>query len=179
MGGCSSASGSWRCSSTRAEQLCGARAALSGTPDASRSIAREHFGTRFRALRVPRSCSSRTGTWSPALALGRAGRRRSSTSFSASRPLDTELRRPGLPGGGGAVQWPGADADTIVHGLLLSFNLLLLPSRARRSSSAPALDGGGEREQVRRFVFPVAAVMVAFPLFLLLDRPRLGVRCSR
>ena len=57
-----------------------------------------------------------------------------------------------------------SDADTLVHGLLLSFNLLLLPVagaslivRLRRST-------GRRHEQVRLFVYTVAAVMLAFPV---------------
>ena len=88
-------------------------------------------------------------------------------------PLDTSYVGPDYPGAKALFSGPVSDADTIVHGLLLSFNLLLLPIagaslvvRLRRSS-------GRRHEQVRLFVYTVAAVMVAFPLFLLDDRQRL------
>jgi hypothetical protein len=82
-------------------------------------------------------------------------------------PLDTAYVGPDYPGAKALFSGPVSDADTIVHGLLLSFNLLLLPVagaslvvRLRRST-------GRRHEQVRLFVYTVAAVMLAFPLLLL------------
>jgi hypothetical protein len=82
-------------------------------------------------------------------------------------PLDTGYVGPDYPGAEALFSGPVSDADTIVHGLLLSFNLLLLPVagaslivRLRRST-------GRRHEQVRLFVYTVAAVMVAFPALLL------------
>ena len=78
-------------------------------------------------------------------------------------PLDTSYVGPDYPGAKALFSGPVSDADTIVHGLLLSFNLLLLPVagaslvvRLRRST-------GRRREQVRLFVYTVAAVMLAVP----------------
>ena len=90
-------------------------------------------------------------------------------------PLDTSYVGPDYPGAKALFSGPVSDADTIVHGLLLSFNLLLLPVagaslvvRLRRST-------GRRREQVRLFVYTVAAVMLAFPLFLLTTGSAYGV----
>jgi hypothetical protein len=82
-------------------------------------------------------------------------------------PLDTSYVGPDYPGAKALFSGPVSDADTIAHGLLLSFNLLLLPVagasllvRLRRST-------GRRHEQVRLFVYTVAGVMLAFPLLLL------------
>ena len=89
--------------------------------------------------------------------------------------LDTSYIGPDYPGAKPLFSGPVSDADTIVHGLLLTFNLLLLPTagaslvvRLRRST-------GRRREQVRLFVYTVAAVMLAFPLFLLTTGSAYGV----
>jgi hypothetical protein len=90
-------------------------------------------------------------------------------------PLDTSYVGPDYPGAKALFSGPVSDADTIVHGLLLSFNLLLLPVagaslvvRLRRST-------GRRREQVRLFAYTVAAVMLAFPLLLLTTGSAYGV----
>ena len=90
-------------------------------------------------------------------------------------PLDTSYVGPDYPGAKALFSGAVSDADTIVHGLLLSFNLLLLPVagaslvvRLRRST-------GRRHEQVRLFVYTVAAVMLAFPLFLLTTGSAYGV----
>ena len=90
-------------------------------------------------------------------------------------PLDTGYIGPDYPGAKALFSGPVSDADTVVHGLLLSFNLLLLPVagaslvvRLRRST-------GRRREQVRLFAYTVAAVMLAFPLFLIVAGGAYGV----
>ena len=90
-------------------------------------------------------------------------------------PLDTSYVGPDYPGAEALFSGALIDVDTIAHGLLLSFNLLLLPIagaslvvRLRRST-------GRRHEQVRLFVYTVAAVMVAFPLFLLTTGSAYGV----
>jgi hypothetical protein len=82
-------------------------------------------------------------------------------------PLDTSYIGPDYPGAKPLLTGTLVDADTIAHGLLLFFNLLLLPVagaslvvRLRRST-------GHRREQVRLFAYTVAAVMFAFPVVLL------------
>jgi hypothetical protein len=82
-------------------------------------------------------------------------------------PLDTGYVGPDYPGAKALFTGSLSDADTIAHGLLLSFNLLLLPVagaslvvRLRRST-------GHRHEQVRLFAYTVAAVMCAFPVLLL------------
>jgi hypothetical protein len=90
-------------------------------------------------------------------------------------PLDTDYIGPDYAGAKPLITGPLSDADTIVHGVLLSFNLLLLPLagaslvvRLRRST-------GRRREQVRLFAYTVAAVMVAFPVLLLATGSAYGV----
>jgi hypothetical protein len=90
-------------------------------------------------------------------------------------PLDTSYVGPDYPGAKALFSGPVSDADTIVHGLLLFFNLLLLPVagasllvRLRRST-------GRRREQVRLFVYTVAAVMLAFPVLLFATGSAYGV----
>jgi hypothetical protein len=90
-------------------------------------------------------------------------------------PLDTGYVGPDYPGAKALFSGPVIDADTIVHGLLLSFNLLVLPVagaslvvRLRRST-------GRRHEQVRLFAYTVAAVMLAFPLFLIVAGGAYGV----
>jgi hypothetical protein len=87
--------------------------------------------------------------------------------LALTSPLDTSYVGPDYPGVKALFDGPVSDADTIAHGLLLSFNLLLLPLagaslvvRLRRST-------GRRREQVRLFAYTVTAVMVSFPLLLL------------
>jgi hypothetical protein len=82
-------------------------------------------------------------------------------------PLDTGYVGPDYPGAKALFSGTLIDIDTIAHGLLLSFNLLLLPIagaslvvRLRRST-------GRRHEQVRLFVYTVAGVMLAFPLLIL------------
>ncbi len=90
-------------------------------------------------------------------------------------PLDTGYVGPDYPGAKALFSGPVSDADTIAHGLLLSFNLLLLPLagaslivRLRRST-------GRRHEQVRLFAYTVAAVMLAFPVILLTTGGAYGV----
>jgi hypothetical protein len=90
-------------------------------------------------------------------------------------PLDTSYIGPDYPHAKALFSGTLVDVDTIAHGLLLSFNLLLLPIagaslvvRLRRSS-------GRRHEQVRLFVYTVAAVMLAFPVLLLSTGSAYGV----
>jgi hypothetical protein len=90
-------------------------------------------------------------------------------------PLDTGYVGPDYPGAKALFSGPVSHADTTVHAILLSFNLLLLPLagaslivRLRRST-------GRRHEQVRLFVYTVAAVMLAFPLLLLTTGSAYGV----
>jgi hypothetical protein len=90
-------------------------------------------------------------------------------------PLDTGYVGPDYPGAEALFTGTLSDADTVAHGILLSFNLLLLPVagaslvvRLRRST-------GRRHEQVRLFAYTVAAVMVAFPVLLLATGNAYGV----
>ncbi len=90
-------------------------------------------------------------------------------------PLDTSYVGPDYPGAKALFSGTVSDIDTIAHGLLLSFNLLLLPVagaslvvRLRRST-------GRRHEQVRLFAYTVAAVMLAFPLLILSTGAAYGV----
>ena len=90
-------------------------------------------------------------------------------------PLDTGYVGPDYPGAKALFSGPVSDADTIAHALLLTFNLLLLPLagaslviRLRRST-------GRRHEQVRLFVYTVAAVMLSFPALLLATGEAYGV----
>jgi hypothetical protein len=90
-------------------------------------------------------------------------------------PLDTGYVGPDYAGARPLFTGTLSDVDTVVHGLLLFFNLLLLPVagaslvvRLRRST-------GRRREQVRLFAFTVAAVMFAFPVLLLSTGNAYGV----
>jgi hypothetical protein len=90
-------------------------------------------------------------------------------------PLDTDYIGPDYPGAKALFTGTATEIGTIAHGVLLSFNLLLLPvagaslvMRLRRSS-------GHRREQVRLFTYTVAAVMVLFPAILLSTGSAYGV----
>ena len=90
-------------------------------------------------------------------------------------PLDSSYVGPDYPGARPLFTGVVSDVDTVVHELLLSFNLLLLPVagcslvvRLRRST-------GHRREQVRLFAYTVAAVMVAFPVILLATGSAYGI----
>ena len=72
-------------------------------------------------------------------------------------PLDTSYVGPDYPGAKALFSGPVSDADTIAHGLLLSFNLLLLPvagASLRRAAAAldraPARAGAAVRLHGRR-----------------------------
>ena len=90
-------------------------------------------------------------------------------------PLDTSYIGPDYPGAKALFSGTLIDIDTAAHGLLLVFNLLVLPVagaslivRLRRST-------GRRRQQVRLFVYTVAAVMLAFPALLLTTGSAYGV----
>jgi hypothetical protein len=87
--------------------------------------------------------------------------------LALSAPLDHSYIGSDYPGAHALFSGTISDVATIVFGVCLTFNLLLLPIagaslivRLRRST-------GRRREQVRLFAYTVAAVMVAFPVLLL------------
>ena len=82
-------------------------------------------------------------------------------------PLDTGYVGADYPGAEPLFTGTAADADTIAHGLLLSFNLLLLPVAGASLVVRLRRSRGHQREQVRVFTYTVAAVMLAFPVLLL------------
>ena len=95
--------------------------------------------------------------------------------LGVTSPLDTGYVGPDYPGARPLFTGTVSDVDTVVHGLLLMFNLLLLPLsgaslvvRLRRST-------GRRHEQVRLFAYTVAAVMFAFPAILLTTGGAYGV----
>jgi hypothetical protein len=90
-------------------------------------------------------------------------------------PLDTTYIGPDYPNAEALFSGTLVDVDSVVHGITLSLNLLLLPVagaslivRLRRST-------GRRRQQVRLFVYTVAAVMVAFPVLLFATGEAYGV----
>jgi MFS family permease len=92
-----------------------------------------------------------------------------------SAPLDHSYIGPDYPRAHALFPGPASDVATIVYGVCLSLNLLLLPIagaslivRLRRST-------GRRHEQVRLFAYTVAAVMLAFPVFLLATGSAYGV----
>jgi hypothetical protein len=95
--------------------------------------------------------------------------------LALSAPLDTSYIGPDYPGAHALVSGTASDVATIVFGVCLTLNLLLLPIagaslivRLRRST-------GRRHEQVRLFAYTVAAVMLAFPLLLLTTGSAYGV----
>jgi hypothetical protein len=87
--------------------------------------------------------------------------------IALSSPLDTDYIGPDYAGAKPLLTGPAADVSTLVHGIALSFNLLLLPVAGLSLVSRLRHSRGRRREQVRLFAYTVAAVMIAFPTLLL------------
>src|SRR4051794_32356735 len=90
-------------------------------------------------------------------------------------PFDTGYVGSDYPGARAVVGGTLSDADTILHALLLSFNLLLLPVAGASLVVRLRRSRGHRREQVRLFTYTVAAVMLAFPVLLFTTGSAYGV----
>jgi hypothetical protein len=95
--------------------------------------------------------------------------------LALSSPLDTDYIGPDYVGAKPLVSGTAPDVSTIVHGVALSFNLILLPLAGLSLVSRLRHSTGRRREQVRLFAYTVAAVMVAFPTLLLVTGFAYGV----
>jgi hypothetical protein len=92
-----------------------------------------------------------------------------------SAPLDTSYIGPDYAGAHALFSGTASDVATIVFGVCLSLNLLLLPAAGLSLVSRLRNSTGRRREQVRLFAYTVAAVMVAFPVILFATGTAYGV----
>jgi hypothetical protein len=90
-------------------------------------------------------------------------------------PLDSDYIGPDYAGAKPLFSGPLSDADSIAHGILLSFNLLLLPLAGASLVVRLRRTTGRGHEQVRLFAYTVAAVMLAFPALLFVTGSAYGV----
>jgi hypothetical protein len=90
-------------------------------------------------------------------------------------PLDNDYIGPDYAGAKPVFSGALSDADSLAHGILLSFNLLLLPLAGASLVVRLRRTTGRRHEQVRLFAYTVAAVMLAFPVLLLATGSAYGV----
>src|SRR4051794_13415967 len=95
--------------------------------------------------------------------------------LGVTSPLDNDYIGPDYAGAKPVFSGPLSDADSIAHGVLLSFNLLLLPLAGASLVVRLRRTTGRRHEQVRLFAYTVAAVMLAFPVLLLATGSAYGV----
>jgi hypothetical protein len=95
--------------------------------------------------------------------------------LALSAPLDHSYVGPDYPGAHALFSGTATDVATIVFGVCLSLNLLLLPAAGLSLVSRLRHSTGRRHEQVRLFAYTVAVVMVAFPVFLLTSGTAYGV----
>jgi hypothetical protein len=95
--------------------------------------------------------------------------------LALSAPLDHSYIGPDYPRAHALFSGTASDVATIVFGVCLSLNLLLLPAAGLSLVSRLRHSTGRRHEQVRLFAYTVAAVMVAFPAILLTSGTAYGV----